>query len=771
MTEPRPAAATPALTSSGDASRLDLTLLRYVLLHRSRMNMLALDRELQSLRGDGNRLQLAPGSLRSDTRHRIPATLQLAVELQLADSAVLQWVDRDALRRQMAIDAAYYPSQAWLEGQVSLLRAVLQPAFSATDWLASAGARHFKDYLLKRTRLQEDDPQAAMADPADPADDTAAAALPPATLAVLAQVAAGVVALLQPQRSADDWRALASARAHHPGFHQPLPEVFDALLLGHAHALLHWTADGPAWRYAGDGRLHMPIKPGQTPDELGALADAALQRIDGVAEALSTALGWDQAQPGNPSQVFALLADRWRVLPTSPAWADVARAQLTWRQADAGRSSDDTQRREADAQVLQAFDTMLQAELPRLLPVLRCGALLDALVEQRGQAGGLLDQLDPAAAAVQPAAPAPGLQLLAEGLQFAHMGGDAIAKSVAEVSSTIDRFLALQQRPGGASVTSDAPDAPDTPETPRQPPAAGRVPLELATLQHHLQQARSTGLALRANTDAITARAWASCYERLIRFARDGSVLDADAFELVCAAAGTGPACCLTLNPQQMRLQAWSAALLRALNDARVPVWLAAVALQRLGAGSLSPAQQNELLAALQRHPPRWATPGDVQQMVLAVRQRGVWGCTSRALGSVLVVRKANSPLTEAWDQPPKLGLVLIGTAFEIEQLALAHPTLLRALPRPLRLEWEEPLDLGTRAATVRRAIRFALAGTGLRGLLRYAAPMVFRHTVVAEGFFHPQGARLDRQRNAARVRDPAGPDTLLAGHLLRADN
>ena len=86
------------------ASRLDRSVLRYVLLHESRLNMLALERALQSLRGTDERLRLAPGEVRSLNAHRIAVTFQLAAEIQLADPDVAKHFKKGELEKLCSLD-------------------------------------------------------------------------------------------------------------------------------------------------------------------------------------------------------------------------------------------------------------------------------------------------------------------------------------------------------------------------------------------------------------------------------------------------------------------------------------------------------------------------------------------------------------------------------------------------------------------------------------------------------------------------------------------
>jgi len=169
-----------------------------------------------------------------------------------------------------------------------------------------------------------------------------------------------------------------------------------------------------------------------------------------------------------------------------------------------------------------------------------------------------------------------------------------------------------------------------------------------------------------------------------------------------------------------------------------------------LGAGNLRPAQQEQLLAALQPASSP-AAPSPVSRAALAevVHQLGAWRGSGRGVGSVIVVCKRHSPATALWTKPPRLGLALIATPAELNQLVQHKPALLRALPKPLRIDVERPVDEGV-------LLSMTLAELDSVANER---PWYRRVGQILAALLGLAPASNDLQR-------PAGPDALLAAHL-----
>ncbi|WP_425259872.1 hypothetical protein ACPOLB_03300 [Rubrivivax sp. RP6-9] len=734
-----PTSASVAQDASVDTSRLDATLLRYVLLLDARMNMLALERLVQALRGDDDLLRLPAGVTRSDNRHRAAATMQLAVELQLADSAVVRWIAGDALRRQMAIDAAYYPTEVW---------AADLPMDEPPPLPRAPGAAHddtdlspFERHMLGRTRLHESRPAAPALALASPGGEPGAV-VPPApsparsdrfhlqdALPFLFQVARGVLDVLGPHNTVQDWRQLARARAQHAGFAMPPPEVFDALLVGTDRSLVDNPYVG-SWRYKLDGERRFPSLLHTSPS---LPAELLAQHILQTEQALRQTLG--SAWQGD---VFVLLADRLRALPTTPAWPDVQRAVLNLGQGERQISDEEHLRREDDVAQVQEFHAMLKACAPTLVRALHCSAFFSGVAD--GANPGRHDLLR-------------SLELLADGLQFAASDEQTLAAQLDALDTETATLMAAE--------TSPPPIATLWPRT------ATSVPLSEQALG--LEEFRAWGHGATALRSGIERTAWEQARERLLRFCRDGHVARAGAAELLCAVLQRGPAQLCSLDPRKMSLRQWNRALLAALEQDGVPLWLAVVALQRLGASTLSPGQQDELLAAL-HETPRGHTASAAERHALdtLVRQQGLWRGSARAIGSAIIVCRHIGSMADAWQRPPTLGMVLIDGDRQLRALAALAPTLLRALPKPLRIEFEYPQDRGLSE----QALRF-LATSLRRSVRRAVGPRLVRSIPVVlgkplpEGQFHRHGHGPEsRPDHRTRVRDPAGPDDLLQAHL-----
>ena len=728
-----------AQDASVDTSRLDATLLRYVLMLDSRMNMLALERLVQAMRGDDDLLRLPAGVTRSDNRHRAAATMQLAVELQLADSAVVRWIAGDALRRQMAIDAAYYPTEVWaadlpMDEPPPLPRA---PGAAPDDAELSPFERH----MLGRTRLHEGRPATpamALASPGGELDAAGAPAPSPArsdrsrlqdALPFLFQVARGVLDVLGPHNTVQDWRQLARARAQHAGFAMPPPEVFDALLVGTDRSLVDNPQVG-TWRYKLDGERRFPSLLHTSPS---LPAELLAQQILQTEQALRHTLG--NAWQGD---VFVLLADRLRALPTTPAWPDVQRAVFNLGQSERQISDEERLRREDDVAQVQEFHAMLKACAPTLVRALHCSAFFS----------GVADGANPGRHALLRS-----LELLADGLQFAASDEQTLAAQLDALDTETATLL--------AGETGTPPPAPLWPRTDTS------MPLQEEALG--LESSRASGQEAATLRFGIERAAWEQARDRLLRFCRDGQVTRAGAAELLCAVLHRGPALLCSLDPRKMSLRQWNRALLAALEQETVPLWLAAVALQRLGASTLSPGQQDELLAALHESPRGRATSAaEGHALDTLVRQQGLWRGSARVIGSAIIVCRHVGSMADTWQRPPTLGMVLIDGDNQLRTLAALAPMLLRALPKPLRIEFEYPQDRGLSE----QALRF-LATSLRRSVRRAVGPRlvpiipVVRGKPLPEGQFHRHGHGPESQPDhRTRVRDPAGPDDLLQAHL-----
>jgi hypothetical protein len=148
---------------SRDAETADI--LRWILLHKSRMHALDLRRELEGIVvGNEDRLvRLSPQEVRS-TRHGYDVQMQAIVELQLRDEALKARCDREPEFIRFAYDALYFASRRWETGE---------PTLDASE---AAIKRYLTDRILHSEPRKS--PKKAAADAESGADDGHADDLP-----------------------------------------------------------------------------------------------------------------------------------------------------------------------------------------------------------------------------------------------------------------------------------------------------------------------------------------------------------------------------------------------------------------------------------------------------------------------------------------------------------------------------------------------------------------------------------------------------------------
>jgi hypothetical protein len=705
---------------SADTSRLDGSLLRYVLLHRSRLNMLRLDRQIRALVDGQGIVNLPPGSSRSDMALRAEATMQLAVEIALARPAVARWIGRDALRRQRATDAAYYASECWLAGEQPDTEPgahFLWPAPSHPTHRAALPHNSgviletpFWRYLVERSRLQEEHVRAG---------DESEAALHPGELDLahlladgerLQSIAADVVWLLGESMNRQAWRFCAEEAGLDGRLRTPPPEVFDALLTG-ADALVRPKPGRPglSWALTPDGE---PAWPGARGEVEGT---QALDEIRKNIDRWHHQLGQQLAVEGN-IQPFVLLSDRLGMIPTTPAWPDVDSAM---RSLSAAASQYEQLRQSPQPSPAATPEVALQTE-SRLVRLF--GSLLDAQEKQLAvalAAGAFLGALKEAEGAGQDSAPDTtsrrlGLELLAEGLRFRETDSEGIAGKLEGLR--------------GAVIAEQA-----ALELPPQPDLIGADVPFVQQLPTVIQRAELAGAAWRRRgLRDVIARAWYAARIRLVQFCRDGRVGDANLPELICAARREGPARWVTIDPRRMTLASWSRVWMASIVHDEVPAWLGVIALQRLGVNALRAAEQERLLRALKRAEddkaakvnaaaPRMEVPTGLVE--LCARGEGAWRRGGLGGGAAILLRADPSAVASTWLRAGSRGVVLLLSASELRLLGDFHPDSLRALPRPCAL-WREEGAVETRAF-VRLSAELRDIQSGLptwRRLLRQAA-------------------------------------------------
>lgn len=141
----------PPEPASGDASpeakravavRRDYPFIGYVVLHRSRMHALDVQRQIGSLDKTGGIIE-RPGLVRTDRAYLLDLVIQLALEVVLDDEELRASLSWDPARRRLVYDALYYISRSWdVDEELNL-----------DD---DAGMRKFAKYLAERTGSKQE---------------------------------------------------------------------------------------------------------------------------------------------------------------------------------------------------------------------------------------------------------------------------------------------------------------------------------------------------------------------------------------------------------------------------------------------------------------------------------------------------------------------------------------------------------------------------------------------------------------------------------------
>jgi hypothetical protein len=105
----------PADLPSTDATpaELERTLLVQFIVHRAKLNITDLRREIAAMSDDGNRLAYQAGDLREHPFYKLPVMLQVAVDHLLKTPAMAARIDKAPYFAQLAADALYFISRCW----------------------------------------------------------------------------------------------------------------------------------------------------------------------------------------------------------------------------------------------------------------------------------------------------------------------------------------------------------------------------------------------------------------------------------------------------------------------------------------------------------------------------------------------------------------------------------------------------------------------------------------------------------------------------------
>jgi hypothetical protein len=691
----------------GAGEQIDMHLARWVLLHRSELNALSLSRLLETWLGPDDELMI-PATLRSesDLQYRMDITLQFAVELKLAamrDSPML----RKRQRLQMALlDAAYYVSRLRLDhdrgggrsGNVDL------------D-LSASGRQAFERYLVQRMNLEEDRPSI---------EGLAIEPLSDEEVNWLYGVAADVAHTLSSSASAKDlesrWSREMGSRWQQLGLPALDEGFFNVLLLGEQSPL----EEIPMSEFGGGSAAapHPPVPSfrfrwrhtvAEAPPWARSLQDIvanshrAVRSIRHVDRTLRHAmLGSDAAARSRSEADFHPLqdlADRYRLLPTTPSWLSVNAALENMALAAKGIGGIDALQREG--QMLRRYANALH----RLRTV-------EALADAFGIAAALAGLRAPPGDMRQQ----PTLQdwelafeALSEGLRCNEADLPEVAQRlVFLVRELIEQSLILARPKFDASPSADSPDSDQMVVLRRWP----------SHEWFDRMVADAFGSARRwveASTERlqIDVAGWHEVRDRLVTLARPGfrRAPVAHGIELICHMLGTGPGRLLPLRLETAGCRSWTRVLLEALTGigASGSPWpgplrdsLVAHALERLGMRSLTPSAQHMLLFHI-----------GVEEAGVRpyAESHGLWQGPGQSERIALVITAPLGSMADAWPMPPRDGLVLALASNELPALAaLKLPLWAGQLAEPLRVVLEPPSGRGLDERAVEQGLTDALA-------------------------------------------------------------
>jgi hypothetical protein len=671
--------------------RYEIEFVRWVLLHRSQLNALALNRLIESWRGSNDEL-LVPGaaSVRLDPSFSIDITLQFAIELELAVAQRGWWVQTRPRLMLALLDAAYYVSRQWQEHDRSGPPAAATPVnTSGTLDFTEAGKPAFRAYMVHRMNLYEDGnptPQLGE-DAARVARLQSTAALSESELNWLFGVAAAIARNLSPAAKRADlklrWSTWAAPTHGNPAT-APSDALFEALLVGDESVLVEDAPSGSPepstgnqhlrfrWRYgaAGDAEGIVDI---QTIEQATAADRQLIDRVEALTE---KAMFPASSTPDPDRHSLRLLADRYRILPISPAWPRVEQARNNVTFALGGLGNPATLQQ--DRIVLNLYGNLLRTPgtANAVAYALIIGAALAAKAPDR--------PVDPATGDPNPvpddAGWAAALEALCKGLGLEQLESEAAAETLHDLGRRTSGYLGFDWPPVLRRGDGGWPDQAD--------------------LARAVEAAYVVGSAEPApESSELVQQAWQALQGRLTALAKNAfSRPLPEAVELVCAVRELPPATMLPLRPERAGPRVWTTVLMEAVSrrppapDAP-PVTIAAHALERLGARTL----RSDLHA-------RWTrdlasgnlSPEDAEALRHYVETTRIWRGGRRHAAIALVLGQAATTLTESWTTPPTVAITLAAQLSQVDRmLSLFLQRWIQMLDVPLLVAWEPEVVKG----------------------------------------------------------------------------
>jgi hypothetical protein len=696
---------TTAAGSTDAEAEIDMHLVRWVLLHRSQLNALSLNRQIEAWRGPEDVLLIPPkGALRRD-QYQMDITLQFALELALAEAVQSPLLQNRPWLYMVLLDAAYYVSRKRADqdrGGTAAAKALVEADID----LSQQGRAAFASYLVQRMNLNEDHVQ-----PLPKTGDESQQPLSNEEINWLYGVAITVARTLSSSASnvtdlRQRWESRLADRWLELQIPVPDQTLYDVLLTGPDSPLIELPLETPEYGTVTSGarpssahtesfRFKWRVPPFPEAPWARSLRDIAekwspvCDFVDAVDTMLRHAMdGADATFPRTDADApLHLLSDLYRVLPAAPAWTAVSFARENMRQAAKGVGNVDSLLK--DARELEKYATML-----RTFEAAEAVAL--ALVLGAALAGWRLGEPRAEAFPIKRKPPTTsdwsvGLGILSDGLQLNDCDLLTAAARLRLIHQEMFPFLPVplpiprQPQPpipqqGGLEDASLLAAGWPTPEM-----------LDEAVLSAFGDARLSVGL----NSGALKAKAWESLQERLRLLARGAAQSPpASAAELLCEASREGPGALLPLRPEYAGYRVWTQLLLQTLDRAPIdngnrdlapqppPVTLVAHALERLGVRALRIDLQDALVNGLPQT--------DASELHAYIEQHALWAGRRDSERIALVLGPTGTSMVDAWPLPPQGGLVFAAVDAELRRvLTLVLNRLPESLKEPVRVAIE----------------------------------------------------------------------------------
>lgn len=697
---PDPLQAAPAGTAGLSEQESDeanaCTLLRWVLRHRSQLHMVDLQREIAALRGDGDVITADLKQVVSSQRNRIEATMQVAIELRVADPQVQQVLaDRPDLRRLLN-DAVYYLTRQWLANEESV---ELTPK---DHWpLDDKGKRKppqcfhdFVAYLEGRTGRDEERPAGAGAEGAPPSRGVASnseflyeqvglladflsdrpAALPgAASTPPVGSVSTGT-------GTSPDWRRDARDRWNERRVPPDLAKVegsfWDSLLLRGADATVPDSVlvrvDPHRWeyRYRYDAVSATPRVAAARPQPAATSAEGPEDRVQtglpqeperqavvdeqvigdigfvtnfaaAVEEVQRDANEVDKAPLAKELVPVTLgtLASPFGVISPSPAWSVVANAVGRLDIAHVRGASYSTQKE--DELLVAQFRDLLTRNAQRIARALSCAAFVG-----RGTSTSRRSRI------------ARGLAPISQAYAFAQRDEEAVAKALENVIEQIKEAFGLEITPGEVAIQT----------------LAG-IETYMGNVRAAIEEGERPVRRGQPELEYVEHHSWQQLFDRLDRWITTGQPGTPEVVELHAAAAQRGPSRLLRYDPREMTIADWVRVLVATAPSAQVadptlvPSWLRPFAMHALGFHRVMLGYE-AARKWLQASPPEQAAKLDAAEWtrVQALAASGALFGGEPPTTTLVVIRRNISEKLVTWMPTPGIG-ALIATAAELEAI------------------------------------------------------------------------------------------------------